>query len=261
MGKKTQKKKLIFIVSLVVLLLLFAVIIIQSIRIKASADVTGCAFFSSPAPGWCADGEIVSSVPDSNGCVQPPKCVIKNYTFSVKHGFNSIVLPREMFEDSNQIDTAPFTDAGMTIYQFNRGEWQINIKIFSLNYTYLVYNPRETREIKIGNEIEKFLVGGYFGEHLQPGWNLIANSFNQEMNLNELSYHTYVQKPGCKTIGFCDEIVSLSRLLNDQRAHKTIYQVGDLNSSNPYKTITTTGQDLSTIKIPPRTGFWVYLFN
>ena len=104
---------------------------------------------------------------------------------------------------------------------------------------------------------------------IRRGWNLLANGTDKSLPLSEMSYSALKtgQENNCVD-SQCFESKTLNQLLSgtDQtsRAYRTIFSIKNTGTADPneaFQTIQVTSDNLSTVKIPAKTAFWLYLFE
>ena len=167
-----------------------------------------------------------------------------------------------MFSSTEPVSSSAFTDAGMTIYNYSNGNWQLNPQYFRRMGSYIVKNPNNAVTITVNGSLH-ILNGVYNGQIVYKGWNTLANNSDSAKLLSEMNFRTYLNVPEC-TQPLCGDYKSMAQLLSDNRIYSRIYLFNDLTSADPnvfYATKILSSADLNNYKIPAHAGFWMYLFQ
>ena len=203
------------------------------------------AFTPKPTPAF-------TSAPVSTPMPTPTPTPIVNIkpAFVLKNGLNAISIPK----DRKAILTQRLKDAGMTIFAYNlQGDkkWSTNFDTFNHWIGYYIYNPGADRAIDVD------ISPNESGERmfLSAGWNLLANSSNNDMYLSDLQYYSAGNPQTGK---------SIKDLILENRAYASIYVVANpyaADANDAFEKINVTSANINQVTIPANRLFWLYLFK
>lgn len=213
--------------------------------------------------GWCTGGQITSQPNDTSGCPQPPICIKDSHrtvTLTLNTGWNAIVIPEYMFEETDPISTDAFTSLGYTVWSFNDKKWE-HPTSFRRNGSYFVknYGAQATVTVKGTGAM---LVGSINSFILKPGWNLVANNESYAKAPSNALFVNNTIMPNCNMGAFCNETKTLAELFNTGRLYDRIYFINDTTSSDPnvfYKSVVLSSSNLNSSIISANSAYWVYL--
>lgn len=179
-----------------------------------------------------------------------------NFSVDLKAGYNSVVVPRVLASVLTQKLLAENTDnanPNFVIFDFNRDGNKIwrstqkgdDIPTMVKWVGYYIYSKSaRTISLPTGTATDE---GNWY-----KGWNLMANSGTAAKKLSDITVDAYSTDK------------ALSELFNDGKVHAKIYIISDGNTTDPAKAFTildVTKDNVSTLEIPGRKAYWVYLFD
>lgn len=182
---------------------------------------------------------------------------------SLQKGYNSVTT-------DNIISLDGFYEGGTVVFDFNQDgtkEWRKayneNQSIISLNpgQGYYVYSP-------INQTISNTVLSAQGSltsttATVRRGWNIMANQSDQEQKLSDLSFYTLKQDSTANCIDLsCFSDISIAK--NISRFYHKIVLIVDGTETDKAKALQYVEMrdiDLSTIKIPAHSTFWLYLWK
>jgi hypothetical protein len=235
----------------------------------------------TPTPSSTATATATLTPTPTSTSSPTPTPVSESYDISLKHGFNAIVIP----DSVKPVLTQKLKDAGMTVFAFNvtgGKTWNRTIKEFHPWQGYYVLNEGNDRTIKVD-----FVSPNYqYYKSIAPGWNLLANSSNENFKLSDLKYNIYgtishnqsliyknttsCADAGSKMAGsHCIEMtnvnpISLSDLIKNGRGYGKIYVIKDPHATtvdDAFKIIQVNDSNIDSVTIPKESPFWFYLWQ
>lgn len=155
------------------------------------------------------------------------------------------------------VDTTPFINAGLEIFQYNalsenkwistaRGD---NIPYMKAGIGYYIYNPGVT----IGVEIKKIDVAetAMIKASLQKGWNLVANSTEKSLNLGEI-IHSVV----------AGEDKTMVAMAKADEIHNRMYLIQDgtaTEATKAFKLLNPLATDITAQIVGSLKPYWVFV--
>lgn len=178
------------------------------------------------------------------------------FSVNLKAGYNAVVVPRVLGSVLTQKLLALNTDnanPNFVIFDFNRDGskvWRSTQKgddiasmVKWVGY-YIYSKSAKTISLPTGTATDE---GNWY-----KGWNLMANSGTATKKLSDIQVNAYSSEK------------TLAELFNDGKVHAKIYIISDGNTTDPAKAFTildVTKDNVSTLEIPGRKAYWVYLFD
>lgn len=187
--------------------------------------------------------------------------------WGIKSGFSAWVVP----DDYSALDGKSILDAGMYVYQFNYSgseTWEIysagsTLPVMYPGVGYYIYNPNEDISINLS---EAVTVSESSARVMKRGWNLVANSSDDNLKLSDAIY-TVVEQGNVtcqESDESCSDKVTLGELLSERRVYSKIYVIKDetaTSATDAFKMLEITEDNLDTTIINARTAYWVYLYK
>ncbi len=195
------------------------------------------------------------------------------FSVKLKHGFNTVVAP-----NSDVLGTSTITDAGMTIFDFNRlGQktWRSTAAGSSIPYFfnqigYYVYNPGVEITLSLTVNPASHAVSNEELIKVRRGWNILSVSqVNAGQSLGDIQLNVLNKGAvnACVEDG-CFTQTTLRDLLpgdpSTSRGYGTLFEIIDGNTTDPnaaFKTVKVDSTNIDTVMIPAGTPFWFYLFE
>lgn len=195
------------------------------------------------------------------------------FSVDLKHGFNTIVAP-----NSDVLSASTITDAGMTVFDFNRlGQkiWRSTAAGQSIPYLlnqigYYVYNPGVETTLNLAVNSTSHTISNEELIKVRRGWNLLAISqVNAGQALGDIQLNTLNKGAVNACVeDDCFTQVTLRDLLSGDpstsRGYGTLFEIIDGNTTDPnaaFKTVKVNSTNIDTVIIPAGTPFWFYLFE
>lgn len=200
-------------------------------------------------------------------------------SLTLKKGFNTVLAPIDATTGQQVVlDTAPLTEAGMYIFDFNRlgqKSWRSTAKGDLIPYFfgqvgYYVYNPSEEQTLILAANPSSYVAGDEEQIKIRRGWNLLSNpNLSKATYLSDFKVNVLRRGVDAACLGAgCYEEASLRDLLTGtaatSRGYGYIFQITNGNSTDPNTAFTKVKIDssnLDTVTISPKTVFWFYLFE